>query len=241
MSARPATKSARRRSGQPDVAASSKRLPRVIYVAGIDGSGKSAVTNHLATLLREHGRDVEILWLRFNNVLSKPLLGLCRMLGYTRYESVDGIRVGYHSFWRSRPISVAFILLQYLDAARVRYTRILPRLLFTKKVLILDRYVYDILIDLAVDTGRPDIIESWIGRRFAALLPHGTRTLLIIRKLEDVLLVRPEGRVDGNFEARYRLFNSLADGGSLEVIANSGTLDELLESFSKATGLYYEN
>ena len=130
-------------------------IPKLIYITGIDGSGKSTVSEHLADQLRSKGYEVNILWLRFNHVFSKPLLGLCRLLGYTKYEKPGGIHVGYHDFYKSKIISYLFIFFQYLDAVRVKYTKILP--LYRKKnsVIILDRYVYDILIEQT---------KSWWGK-----------------------------------------------------------------------------
>ena len=209
---------------------STKVAPKLIYVMGIDGSGKSTVSEYLANHLREEGYDVDIIWLRFNHVLSKPLLGLCRLLGYTKYENCDGIRVGYHNFQNSTIISYAFIFFQYLDALRVKYTKILPRLRRSNNILILDRYVYDILIDLAVDTGKKDLLSSWIGKKFIALLPEHAITILVQRDLSDVLKVRPEGIVDRNFKARYEHFQSMNSDSGINVINNSSSLDELLES-----------
>jgi thymidylate kinase len=204
---------------------------------GIDGSGKSTVSEHLAAKLRERGYKVKILWLRFNHVFSKPLLGLCRLLGLTRYETREGIRVGYHDFYRSRVISWLFVLLQYLDAVRVRYFRVLPAILGDRKVLILDRYVYDILIDVMVDTRMADLHRGWVGRAFRNLLPKDTLTLLVDRDLNRVLAVRPEGRVDSNFEARYAFYRALRADDRVSSIANDGRLDDLLRSVEQRTGL----
>lgn len=211
-------------------------VPRVIYVMGIDGSGKSTVSEHLAAKLRERDHKVKILWLRFNHVLSKPLLGLCRLLGLTRYETREGIRVGYHDFYRSRVISWLFILLQYLDAVRVRYFKIMPATL-GGGVLILDRYIYDILIDVMVDTRMPGLHKGRVGRAFRNLLPQDTLTLLVDRDLDQVLAVRPEGRVDSNFAARYAFYRALRADDRVSTIANDGGLEDLLRSVEHRTGL----
>jgi len=131
--------------------------PRVIYVMGIDGSGKTTVVENLSKLLEDKGYHVYAEWLRFNHVLSKPLLGFCRLVGLTRYEKKDGIRIGYHEFHRSKVISWLYIYLQYLDALRVRIFRIDPKIRQKNCVLILDRFVYDIIIDLMIDTGIEDL------------------------------------------------------------------------------------
>ena len=218
----------------------SNNIPGLIYIMGIDGSGKSTVSEFLAKKLRDEGYDVEVMWLRFNHVFSKPLLGLCRLLKLTRYETCDGIRVGYHDFYKSSLISYAFIFFQYLDAIRVKYFKILPRCRGKNKILILDRYVYDILIDISVDTRKSNILSSWIGRGFKKLLPEDALNILVHRELDEVLGVRPEGKVDRNFESRYWQFKKLINDSSVNTINNSGSLEELLESALCLTGLKNE-
>lgn len=212
-------------------------IPKLIYITGIDGSGKSTVSEYLADKLRSQGYEVNILWLRFNHVFSKPLLGLCRLLGYTRYEKPQGIHVGYHDFYKSKVISYLFILFQYLDAVRVKYTKIIP--LYRKKnsIIILDRYVYDILIDISVDTRLDGLFRSWIGKKFTNLLPDDSVSILVWRELEEVLCVRPEGKVDRNFESRFKYFKELKNSSRINTINNAGTLDELLNVAGKLTGL----
>ena len=210
-------------------AASTRNVPKLIYVMGIDGSGKSTVSEHLAERLREQGYTVHVEWLRFNHVLSKPLLGLCRLVGLTRYETHDGIRVGYHDFHRSRVISWLFVLFQYLDALRVKHFKILPRIKGEKDVLILDRYVYDILVDVMVDTGLDSLRESRIGEAFLRLLPTGTRLILVNRELDKVLDARPEGRVDQNFIKRYQHYQIFSSQKNIRTIDNNGLLSDLLQ------------
>ncbi len=212
-------------------------IPKVIYIMGIDGSGKTTVSEHLAKQLRARGYTVHVLWLRFNHVITKPLLGLCRILGFTRYEIHDGIKVGYHDFYRSKTISWLFIMFQYLDAVRIKYLKVLPKIRSGKNVLILDRYVYDILIDVMVDTRMDQLGKGKVGRAFKALIPEGTLSVLIDRDLGKVLEVRPEGQVDDNFEHRYRFYKELAFDPSVNTVTNDASLETLLSVVEGYAGL----
>lgn len=216
---------------------STTSVPKLIYVMGIDGSGKSTVSEHLAQKLREQGYTVNVQWLRFNHVITKPLLGLCRVIGLTRYETHDGIRVGYHDFHRSRVISWLFVLFQYLDALRVKYFRIIPKIKGDRSVLILDRYVYDILVDVMVDTGMDALYESRTGNAFLRLLPKDSRLILVDRELDKVLEARPEGRVDRNFIKRYRHYQTISAQPDVHTIENNGELSELLRQAEAYAGL----
>ena len=218
-------------------AGNGRAVPKLIYVMGIDGSGKSTVSEHLATRLREQGYTVNVEWLRFNHVLSKPLLGLCRLIRLTRYETHGGIRVGYHDFHRSRLISWLFVFFQYLDALRVKYHKVMPGIRGDTNVLILDRYVYDILVDVMVDTGMDALRESRIGEAFLQLIPPNARVILVNRDLDSVLEARPEGRVDRNFIKRYRHYQAIAEQANVNTIDNNGPLDELLRQAESVAGL----
>lgn len=212
-------------------------VPRVIYVMGIDGSGKTTVVEWLARTLQDQGYNVDVQWLRFNHVLSKPLLAFCRIVGLTRYENKNGVRVGYHDFYRSRIISWLFVLFQFLDAFRVKLTRVLPRLRSKRSVVILDRYVYDILIDLMIDTRIEELDRKWMGHALISLLPEGTMVLPLVREQGALLSVRPESEVDNNFLRRLELYEKLVERQKLLILDNNSSLDDLLKRVSRRVGL----
>ena len=212
-------------------------VPRVIYVMGIDGSGKTTVVEWLAKTLKERGHRVDVEWLRFNHVLSKPLLAFCRLTGLTRYETKDGVRVGYHEFHRSRFVAWLFVYLQYLDALRVRLFRIAPKIRQKNSVLILDRFVYDILIDLMIDTGMEDLDSHWIGRAFLDLLPVGTVVLPLVRNRDALLKARPESALDRHFAKRRQLYERLESRQELQILRNDSCLEDFLSRVGVRVGL----
>ncbi len=208
---------------------------RIVYVTGIDGSGKTTACGMIGKHLQEQGYEVETLWLRFNHFYSKPLLALCRLIGLTKYETVDGVRIGYHHFYRSRLISWLFIRLQYMDARRVLKRQIMPRLKRPgKRTIILDRYVIDILIDVSVDTGI-NLFETAWKDRFMSLLPEGSQVLLIKRDYETVCQVRPEAQPDKLFKKRYDYFESISEGIKLHIIDNNSDLGVLKKMINELT------
>lgn len=212
-------------------------IPRLIYVMGIDGAGKSTVVEWLARALTEKGKCVEVRWLRFNHFFSKPLLGFCRLMGLTRYETIHGIRVGYHNFYRSRLVSWFFVVLQYLDALRVRWLWIAPRLRRGDRILILDRFIYDILVDLMVDTRITDLDRHPLGKAFLRLLPEGSLILFVVRDKEKLLEVRPESKVDRNFSLRMDLYLALSARQGLIPLQNNGDLESLFCEVAKRASI----
>jgi len=204
---------------------------------GIDGAGKSTVVEWLAKTLREKGLPVEVRWLRFNHFFTKPLLGFCRLVGLTRYETAQGVRVGYHNFYRSRLVSWLFIVLQYLDALRVRWFWIAPRLRRGDRVLILDRFIYDILVDLMVDTRIKDLDQYPMGKAFLRLLPEDSVVLFVVRDREKLLDVRPESNVDRNFPIRMKLYLALSERQGLTPLQNNAGLEDLFCEVAKRTSI----
>jgi thymidylate kinase len=212
-------------------------FPEVIYIMGIDGSGKTTVSEHIAEVLRSKGYKVEVRWLRFNHVISKPLLGLCRLLKLTRYENIDGVRVGYHEFYRSPFIAWLFIFLQYLDAVRATRLHVNTAKGKAHQVLILDRFVYDILIDLMIDTRIDKLDQTWIGRKLIALIPERSIIIPVVRSVAELLEARPESRVDRNFHHRLKLYEQLVERQSLPPLVNNSSLDHLLQSARQRIGV----
>lgn len=215
-------------------------IPSVIYIMGIDGSGKTTVSEHIAEVLKSRGLRVGVRWLRFNHVISKPLLGLCRLLGLTRYETINCIRVGYHEFYRSRIIAWLFVYFQYLDAALAARLHVKHGMNDNRRVLILDRFVYDILIDLMIDTRIDKLDQTWIGRKLIALMPANSITIPVVRGVDALLEARPESRVDRNFFERLRLYEQLVERQSLQPLANDLSLDDLLRAARQRIGIAEE-
>lgn len=212
-------------------------IPAIINVTGIDGSGKTTVVEWLAESFSRMGYEVDVRWLRFNHVFTKPLLLFCRLAGLTRYETVNGIKVGYHEFYRSRLVSWLFVYLQYLDALRVYYLYVRGGTNAVNRVLLLDRYVYDILIDIKIDTRIENLERTRIGKALLRLLPEGSMVLPVLRQEHQVLDARPESRVDRNFPNRFRFYEAMPEKFGLKEIRNDGSLEDLEIAVAERVGL----
>ncbi|NOY16388.1 MAG: hypothetical protein GXP23_05560 [Gammaproteobacteria bacterium] len=213
--------------------------PKIIYVMGIDGSGKTTVAEYIAEELRGRGYRTDVRWLRFNHFFSKPLLAFCRVFGFTKYEMAGDIRVGYHEFYRSSLVAWSFVILQYLDALRVKLLYLQTGLWSRNRVLVLDRYVYDILVDTMIDTRLAGLDKSRIGRAFKRLLPDSTVSVVLHRSRDKVLQARPESAVDREFSDRYAHYDKIRAEGEVHVIDNDGTVEELQQSVKKLLAEMY--
>lgn len=196
------------------------KRPPIIYFTGLDGSGKTTFANMLAEDLRRQGWPVKVVWLRMSHYLSKPLLLFCRIAALTEYEVIDGVRVGYHHFYRSKIISWLYILLRGIDTWFDALIRVyIPARLFGKTI-ICDRYIFDALIDLIVDTHRTDLWNGILIRSLIILLPKESRILLIERDQSEIIACRDELRLSKTFRYRSELYKKLSKHFLVTIIKN---------------------
>lgn len=205
----------------------------VICFSGIDGSGKTSIINGVIRELENSGYKTKYIWLRYNHYLTKVLLAFCRLVGLTRYEYPDGIRVGYHDFYRSRTVSLLFVAFTYIDTLLVSIVLVYLPSLFTKRVLVCDRWVLDIMIDLEIDTRIEFRAGGWLERLFLGLVPTRAQCYLIKRSQEDVLKCRPENLRDRNFKRRWELYAEYSDRRWVTVVTNNSTVEEVVDKVSR--------
>jgi len=123
----------------------------LICFTGIDGSGKTTHANLLIKALRERGHSCTYVWAAERPIFSYIFYGLTRLLGYWKEIKRDtymdplelapsGIRNKFNLIW----FCFLFLDFQIKTLFKVR----IP--LFFKKIVICDRYVYDLLMELVL-------------------------------------------------------------------------------------------
>ena len=59
----------------------SKKTPKLIFLVGADGAGKSYHARWLVNYIKNRGLKTRLIWSRFNNYSSLPLLAFTRLTG----------------------------------------------------------------------------------------------------------------------------------------------------------------
>lgn len=205
-------------------------MTQFIVISGIDGCGKTTVIRQLRDRLEQEGLTTRYEWLRYNHRLVRPIHGLSRLLGLSRRYEVEGQCLWRHEFYRSRLFSSFYLLLTWLDVWLGRL--LLAGRLFRRPVdvVVCDRWVPDILVDLAVDTRRRDLLRGGWQRRFARILPHQTRQYLVVRDSDRIMADRPDVKRDPSQSFRQKLYRRLEQEADLVVIRNDGTVDAAVET-----------
>ncbi|MEM4166730.1 MAG: hypothetical protein QW255_05235 [Candidatus Bilamarchaeaceae archaeon] len=209
---------------------------RVIVFSGIDGCGKTTIIEQLRSILEHRGIKTQYVWLRYNHFFVKPILFFCKLIGLTTYEVIGDIRIGYHNFYKSRLISGIFICLTFWDTFLATLFKICIPLIFTRNLIICDRWVVDILVDLEIDTGIP------LFKKFCCVWRHFCKkfflrtwvVILIKRSRELVLADRLENRYSKTFIARYQLYETYSLLPCIKTVSNNGNISETVKNVMAA-------
>ena len=210
--------------------------PSLIFITGTDGAGKSCHAQWLVNRLRVRGLKTGLIWSRFNNFLSIPLLALTRLTGHNYYQTIDGVLFGFHNFEHLKGFRQLFAILQSIDVniATFRYIRA-QRSKFD--VLVCERGPWDTLVDVISDTGLEALSNNLLGRMFTAQICKDAKVLPIMRSIENILLTRPELASDYKLEKKMLLYKRLAAINDWMVIDNNGLMESTRSQISGALGL----
>jgi thymidylate kinase len=206
---------------------------RVVFLTGVDGSGKTYFTKELIRVLRSKGVPAIHVWSRFNNYLSKPLLALTRLMGLNYYEYTNGIRVGYHDFDKIPVFSWLFIFLQILDVWIANISKFWLPLLRKDTVIIADRGPFDTLVDVMTDTKKFGLGKTFIGRLFTKFIPEPHEVLFISRTDENIRRERPDVILDRAFPLRLKLYESYSGILKLKYVDNNSSVENAMESMKE--------
>ncbi|MCR4307968.1 MAG: hypothetical protein NUV80_05385 [Candidatus Berkelbacteria bacterium] len=204
-----------------------KLTARIIVISGIDGSGKSTIIEGVERVLLKAGHSTYTPWLRYNHYLTKGVFALAKLFGLYSYDIKNGKRVaGYHDFYRSRLISIMFVLSTFVDTLFASLVKVYIPAYVLRKTVICDRWVPDILIDIAIDTGKSSLEKDWVWKLMWKLVPNSAKALVIMRGTQDVLDSRKENRNSRNFDLRLSMYKQLCELVDGQTIDNSGSVSQ---------------
>jgi len=186
-------------------------LPQFICIIGPDGTGKTTQAKMLIKYLKKKGFDYEYRWMRFHHFISLPVLGLARILGLTEVRTLpNGKKIGYHHFYKSKLVSAIYPLTLYLDTLLAIIFKLYVPLKVQKKRIVCDRFIYDTLVDLAIDLDNPEIINSKIAEKFLKLVPRDCLIILLLTSYEKIKERREDLKFDKSLENRIEIYKELS-------------------------------
>jgi len=205
---------------------------RIIAVTGVDGSGKTTLTNWLQDELRKRGHEPAFVWSRFNNYVSLPFLAATRLSGHNVYRNHAGVRMGFHDFGSlPLPLRYMFVLMQVVDVNIATFFRIhIPSR--EMPVTICERGPWDTLVDVAADTGIENLVRPSTAGLFCGQVARRTDVILVERDADLIEESRPELEFDFKLRLRQRLYRSMAAIEGWDALDNNGELKITLRKLS---------
>lgn len=204
---------------------------RLIYLAGNDGTGKTTQAELLLADFAAAGIPAHYVWLRFPQYMSLPVLALSRLLRITRYRTVSGNRTGRWEFHRAPWLAHLLLWGQVVDAWIARAHRIRPALSRSEAV-VLDRFVYDIVVDIAAAARDPRLLRSRPARLLYRLV-RPDDVALLDAPAATIRERRPDLAIDQDLELRADLYRALGRQLGLRRIDASRTREEIHERLSE--------
>jgi thymidylate kinase len=201
-----------------------------IVISGVDGSGKTTVIEAIRAHFNNSGITTFYIWLRFNHYCCKVMHALARALKLSVKKPSYRGRSWFHEFYRSKLFCALYILMTYLDTV-IGCLKLRSQLIRNRSsYVICDRWVPDVLVDLAVKTHRDDFLDSAWYCRFMRLMPRNAKIFLIVREPTQLLKCREENREDPDFTFRQRLYGLLQEKPEINVVDNNREVEATVES-----------
>ena len=203
------------------------------YLTGPDGSGKTFYLEELERYFLSKGIRTVHVWLRSPKILSKPLMAYCRIVGLTKYTTINGVRYGGHFFQRSKMVCWLYPWLQLIDF-RLKLKSLRDKFQHDHIVL-MDRFALDTLADLMVDTGRFDLHKTRIGQMFIKMIPRSAHIIVLSTSGKNIRERKTDTLYDPLLEKKIKVYTVLSKDLGLEVVDNNRDLltvkKELLDKF----------
>ena len=193
------------------------------YIAGSDGVGKTSYLKDIeANLIKEGERTMHI-WIRSPKIFSKPLMAYCRLVGLTKYKTIDGVTYGGHNFYKSKFVSWLFPIVQLIDF-KIKWNKE-KRKIGENNVVLFDRFSLDTLADLMVDTHRLDLHKTKIGKSFIKLIPKNIKIIILYVSEDNIRNRKKDTLYDEQLAMKIRVYQILSQDLGLKVIDNNRNFD----------------
>lgn len=204
---------------------------QLICLIGIDGSGKTTQAFLLVKKLRQLGINCIYKRFRFFHFFSLPLLAIARIKGLSKIISFDdGSKVGYHYFYRSTVISLLYPILLFIDIFFAFLIKIYFYMKFFRKTIVCDRFIYDTIIDIMVDTKNYNFYKTKIGHLFLRIIPKNTLFLMLLAD-EKVLKKRRKNILyDKTLTIRINLYKMFSKIFKINVINSEASIKDVHEN-----------
>jgi len=219
-----------------------------ICFIGIDGSGKSTLSRYLFEELKRRNYSVSYTWwLEGDNSLLRRLLrriGKSKHLNLKCNDNANSSKAVHKDKSITtkifRVLYPRIVLLDYLRFGMVKAW--LPKIIGRSKVIIFDRFVYDVIFALSREFDFPDAKRERLFKLYSKLLPNPDLIFIIdvppevsyLRKKEEIGSVENAKALRARYQELYSMLNDLTSGKIMK-INNTPEIEIVKAEILKAT------
>jgi len=170
-----------------------KAKATIICFTGIDGSGKSTLAKTLVAELEQCGIESQYLYNRIEPLLTRPFVLLGKVLffgGHGQKEDYRRYATTRAKVFGNRYLAIVY---QFLILADYWWQMLLRMIkpLRLGKTIVCDRYIYDTVVNLAVDLNYSEDRMGKVLDRFSRLLPRPA-LVFVMDVPEEIALQRKD-------------------------------------------------
>jgi energy-coupling factor transporter ATP-binding protein EcfA2 len=199
-------------------------MPReIIVISGPDGSGKSTFAKILSRELRKRGYPVYYTWLRYPRLLSLLPLLISKLIGTTFKIKVNGVCSHiFHAYYRIPILGRLYELAIFVDYLVYKFFKIfIPR--FSGFIIVVDRGLLDILIDVYAETKRfPKLLYMHLERESRR---SNSSRILVMASYPTLTSRRRDNLCNPSFREVYALYRILGSAYGYRTFFNEAPKD----------------
>ncbi len=218
---------------------------RMLVLSGLDGTGKSTQATIIAERLAGQGIEAATVWNRWSPAITAPLISFARKRIDPR---PDAATEEYTDFTHSKRKRMRSPVKQALWQAMVwsEYTvQVHSRLLgvgYPRRAIISDRYVYDTLVDMAVNFSlEPAGLEKLCSHPLMSLFPAPASVVIIDIDPETGAARKSDGTPAEYLADRRPFYLEIARLTGAAVVDGNGTIEETAAGIWKGCSRWREN
>jgi dTMP kinase len=161
----------------------------------------------------------------------------CRAIGMTEVHHFrDGSSSSEHHYYRNRVVAAVWPWIQFFDAViSVVFLVYIP--MMSGVVLVCDRFLHDLIIDLMVDTGSSTLHKRMVGKLILHLVPRQS-LVFVLDVDESIILMRKNDIPSMDYlRKRRKLYRLLAAYLDLPLLDCSQPFDVVHNTLTKCMSL----